>query len=119
MIMFKTVLTYVFGLFMILGGIMHFINPEIYNPFIPDFLPKDLINYASGLLEIILGTGAMIPSYRSKATMGILVLMLAFLPLHVMDVFKENPAIGSHQLALIRLPLQFVLILWAWFISKK
>jgi len=36
-----------------------------------------------------------------------------------MDVFKENPAIGSHQLALIRLPLQFVLILWAWFIAKK
>jgi len=119
MIMFKTVLTYVFGLFMILGGVMHFINPEIYNPFIPDFLPKDLINYASGLLEIIAGIGAMVPSYRSKATMGILILMLAFLPLHVMDVFKENPAIGNHQLALIRLPLQFVLILWAWFISKK
>jgi len=119
MIMFKLILTYVFGLFMILGGVMHFINPEMYNPFIPDFLPKDLINYASGFLEIILGIGAMIPSYRLKATKGIFLLMLAFLPLHIMDVFKENPAIGSHQLALMRLPLQFVLILWAWFISKK
>jgi len=116
---FKLVLTYVFGLLMMFGGIMHFINAEIYNPFIPDFLPKDFINYASGLLEIMLGIGAFVPNYRAKATMGILILMLAFLPLHVMDVFKENPAIGNHELALIRLPLQFILILWAWLIAKK
>jgi uncharacterized membrane protein len=46
-------------------------------------------------------------------------MMLAFLPLHILDVFKENPAIGSHEAALVRLPLQFVLILWAWFIKKR
>lgn len=115
----KLVLTFAFGLFMIFGGVMHFINPGIYEPFIPDFLPKDLVNYASGALEIVVGIGAMIPRYRSWGTLGILLLMLAFLPLHVMDVFKENPAIGSHQMAVIRLPIQFVFILWAWFIHKK
>jgi uncharacterized membrane protein len=104
---------------MILGGVMHFINPEMYKPFIPVFLPKDLVNYASGVLEIMVGIAAMIPQYRSSGTLGILLLMLAFLPLHLIDVFKENPAIGSHQMALIRLPLQFVFILWAWFINKK
>jgi len=61
----------------------------------------------------------MIPRYRSLGTLGILLLMLAFLPLHVMDVFSDQPAIESHQLALIRLPIQFVFILWAWFINKK
>jgi uncharacterized membrane protein len=115
----KILLTFLFGGFMILGGVMHFINPEMYNTFIPDFLPKDLVNYASGALEIAVGIGAMIPRYRSWGTLGILLLMLAFLPLHVMDVFKENPAIGSHEMALIRLPIQFVFILWAWFINKK
>ena len=104
---------------MILGGVMHFINPEIYIPFIPDFLSKDMVNYATGVLEIAVGIGVMIPRYRSLGTLGILILMLAFLPLHVIDVFKENPAIGSHQLALVRLPIQFVFILWAWFINKK
>jgi hypothetical protein len=44
--------------------------------------------------------------------------MLAFLPLHLMDVFKDAPAIGSHKAALVRLPLQFVFILWAWFIYR-
>lgn len=115
----KLLLTFLFGGFMILGGAMHFINPEMYNPFIPDFMPKAVVNYASGLLELILGIGVMIPRSRSAATLGIFLLMLAFLPLHVLDVFKENPAIGSHHLALIRLPLQFVLIAWAWFIYKK
>jgi uncharacterized membrane protein len=116
---FKIILTYLFGLFMISGGAMHFINPEMYNPFIPDFLPKDLVNYASGVLETMVGVAAMIPRYRSYGTLGILLLMLAFLPLHVMDVFSDQPAIGSHQLALIRLPIQFVFIAWAWLINKK
>jgi uncharacterized membrane protein len=40
--------------------------------------------------------------------------MIAFLPLHIIDVFLDNPAIGSKTLAYIRLPLQFVLIFWAW-----
>jgi uncharacterized membrane protein len=119
MLKFKLILTFLFGAIMILGGMMHFINPEMYNPFIPDFLPKDLVNYVTGILEISVGIGAIIPRYRSAGTLGILVLMLAFLPLHIIDVFKDNPAIGSQQAALIRLPIQFVLIFWAWFIHKK
>lgn len=115
----KLILTYLFGAFMIFGGINHFIKPEMYAPFIPDFLPSLAINYFTGIVEIAVGVGVFIPRFRSMATLGILLLMLVFLPLHVFDVFKENPAIGSHQAALIRLPLQFILIAWAWFIHKK
>jgi uncharacterized membrane protein len=115
----KLTLTFLFGAFMIFGGIIHFLKPEIYLPFIPAFLPQMAINYLAGILEMIIGIGVFIPKFRSIATLGILIMMLAFLPLHIIDVFKENPAIGSHQLALIRLPLQFVLIFWAWFIYKK
>lgn len=115
----KSVLTILFGLFMVLGGIMHFLKPAMYFPFIPDSLPKNTINYVAGFVEIIAGVGVFIPRFRSVATLGILLLMVGFLPLHILDVFKEHPAIGSHQAALIRLPLQFVLILWAWFIHKK
>lgn len=116
---FKLVLTFLFGAFMIFGGVMHFVKPAGYRSFIPDSLPEDLIIYISGIAEIIVGLGVFIPRYRSLATLGILVLMVIFLPLHILDVFKENPAIGSHQAALIRLPVQFVFILWAWFINKK
>jgi uncharacterized membrane protein len=115
----KLILTVLFGLFMIFGGVNHFLTPDLYLPFIPDALPKLAIIYASGVVEIALGLAAFFPRTRGIATLGIFLLMIAFLPLHVIDVFKEHPAVGSHQIALIRLPLQFVLIAWAWFIHKK
>jgi len=104
---------------MVYGGVNHFLNPAMYLPFVPSFLPNELVNYGSGILEIIVGVAVFIPACRSWGTLGILVLMLLFLPLHIMDVFSENPATGSHQAALIRLPVQFVFIVWAWFIHKK
>ena len=104
---------------MVFGGVNHFIKPEMYAPFIPDFLPNVALNYLAGMAEIVLGIGVFIPKFRSMATLGILVMMLVFLPLHIIDVFKENPAIGSHQVALIRLPVQFLFIAWAWFINRK
>lgn len=116
---FKQILTVLFGIFMIYTGILHFVKPARYSPFIPDFLPENTVNTFAGVLELVLGIGTFIPKVRHLATWGILLLMLAFLPLHIWDVFKENPAIGSHQLALIRIPLQFILILWAWYIHKK
>ena len=116
---FKLILTFLFGAIMIIAGINHFLKPEIYFPFIPDFLPVQLINYLFGLLEIVCGVGVFIPISLGWATLGILIMMVIFLPLHLMDVFKDKPAIGSHQIALIRLPIQFVLIAWAWFINKK
>lgn len=115
----KQILTNIFGIFMIIGGVTHFVTPEMYGPFIPSFLPVNFVNMMAGVLEILLGIGLLIPQYNSRATLGLLVLMIAFLPLHIVDVFKEYPAIGTHEAALIRLPLQFILIIWAWFIHKK
>ena len=115
----KLVLIFLFGAFMIFGGINHFLKPAMYFPFFPDFLPKEALNYLTGIAEIIVGIGVFIPKYRTLAALGILIMMLAFLPLHIWDVFKENPAIGSHQATLVRLPIQFVFIAWAWFINKK
>ncbi len=115
----KIILAVIFGIFMLFGGINHFLKPAMYMPMIPDFLPKEIINYLVGVLEIVVGIGIFIPQFRSLAALGILLMMLAFLPIHIIDVFKENPAIGSHQAALIRLPVQFIFIFWAWFIYKK
>lgn len=114
----KLVLTILFAAFMIYGGINHFIKPEFYEPFIPDFIPKDFANYASGILEIVLGIGLLIPKYRKEAALGLVALMIAFLPIHIWDLFRENPAIGSTQAAWIRVPFQFLFIAWAWWLSR-
>jgi len=103
---------------MILAGIAHFIYPAMYNAMIPEGLPKDLINYGSGALEIALGLGVFIPRYRWWATLGIVLLMIVFLPVHIIDFFRDQPAIGSKTIAAIRIPVQFVLIAWAWWVHK-
>lgn len=115
----KLILTFPLGAFMILGGINHFLTPEIYFPFIPDFLPQAASNYLAGVVEIILGVGIFIPAYRRMAALGIVALLVFFLPLHLWDVFRQHPAIGSRSLALVRVPFQFVFIFWAWFVSKS
>jgi uncharacterized membrane protein len=115
----KLILTFLFGVFIIFGGVNHFLKPAMYFPFIPASMPQAAITYLSGVLEILVGIVVFIPKFRSYGTLGILALMIAFLPLHIIDVFSETPAIGSHQATLIRLPVQFLFILWAWYIHKK
>jgi len=104
---------------MILGGITHFITPEMYFPFIPEAFPIAMIIYTSGVLEVAIGVGVFIKRFSAYSVKAILILMVLLLPLHIIDVFKENPAIGSKLLAYIRLPLQFVLIYWAYFIQEN
>lgn len=113
------VLSILLGLFMIFGGVNHFLKPDFYLPFVPPFLPlKEVVVLLSGVVEVVLGVGVLIPKFRFYAAWGILLLMLVFLPVHIYDLFIENPAIGSHKAALIRLPFQFLFIAWAWAASK-
>lgn len=104
-----------FATFMVFAGIQHFLKPEFYIPFVPSFLPFTLaIIYLSGCLEVVLGFLLFIPKYVKIGAMGILLLMLMFLPIHIWDVFSNTPAIGSQQAALIRLPVQLLFIAIAW-----
>jgi len=108
----------ILGVLMILAGIQHFRDPAMYGPIIPDALPKDLITYISGAVEILFGAGLFFRRVLLMASMGVLILMIGFLPLHLWDVFRDEPAMGSKLLACIRLLLQFVLIGWAWLVYK-
>jgi uncharacterized membrane protein len=115
---FQLLLTFAFGLFMIANGTYHFSSPTMYYPFIPDFLPKKEVNIGAGIVEILVGVSVFVPQFRSIASQIILAMMLAFLVLHTLDVFKAQPAMGSRNAALQRLLLQIVLVTWAWFINR-
>jgi len=114
------ILKIVIAFFMIYAGIQHFIKPEFFMPFVPDFLPlKTTIIYASGVAEILVGVLLLIKKYAKIVSIGILVLLFLFLPIHIWDVFAEVPAIGSQKAALIRLPIQFLLIFIVWKIKNS
>ena len=110
-----TILKVVLGLFLIFGGIQHFLKPNFYIPFVPKFLPFTMpIIYVSGFVEIVVGILVLIKKCAKIGAWGILILMLLFLPIHIWDVFSDTPAIGSQKAAFIRLPIQFLLIAIAW-----
>ncbi len=113
------ILKLLLAVFMIYAGSQHFVNPDFFNPFVPDVLVfKTFIIYASGILEVTLGVLLLFPKFTKKAALAICILMLLFLPIHIWDVFSDTPAIGSHEAALIRLPIQLVLIALSYKLYK-
>jgi uncharacterized membrane protein len=110
------ILRIIFGAFFCYVGFMHFKKPKFFNGFIPDFLPKLMVNYVFGAIEFILGISLFFNPTMKNGALGIFILMTLFLPIHIWDLLKEKPAIGSKKLAIIRIPLQFLLMYLSYFI---
>lgn len=104
---------------MLFGAYNHLANPDFYLGFIPENLPKAPVHYLTALVEFIIGSLILIPKYRRLGALSFIALMLAFLPIHIWDLLKDMPAIGSKQAAIIRLIVQFVFIAIAYFIFKR
>ncbi len=105
---------YLMGGIYIFAGIMHFVKPRMYIRIIPPFFPNPkVLNAIAGAFEIILGLALFFPSTRSIAAIGIILLLLAVFPANIYMYQKGAKGIPKWAL-LLRLPLQFVLIAWAF-----
>jgi uncharacterized membrane protein len=111
-VMFKGLFAAIF----ILGGINHFLNPAFYTHMMPPWLPWHLVLVdLSGVAEVLLGITLLIPASSRLAAMGLVALLVAVFPanLHMAlhaELYPEFNPVGLW----IRLPLQGVLIAWAW-----
>jgi uncharacterized membrane protein len=114
----KKIVGIVLGIVLILSGVAHFVNPEMYFPLTPDFLSKYVLNYLAGGVELALGIGVFVPSFRKLSLLGICLLMIAFLPVHIWDALQDEPFVGSKAIAYLRVALQFVLIYLPLFARK-
>ncbi len=114
------ILAIIFLSFMMLfGAYNHVANPAFYNGFIPDFFPKLIVNYFSAVVELVIGVLIIVPKWRKVGSLSFIGLMIAFFPIHIWDLLKEVPAIGSKEAAIIRLVVQFIFIGIAYFVFKK
>ncbi len=112
----------------IFAGVMHFVVPNIYAQIMPDYLPWHLeLVYLSGLAEIGLGVGLMIPKLRRLAAWGLIALLVAVFPANINMAVKGITHIEGlpswmpppSPIGLwIRLPLQALFIYWAWVFTK-
>ncbi|HRZ31394.1 MAG TPA: DoxX family protein [Flavobacterium sp.] len=111
---------YLMSAIYIIAGFNHFRNPKLYLKIIPPYFsnPK-LLNYTSGIAEILLGFLLCIPEFTPFASWGIIILLLAIFPANLYMYQNENAGLGLPKwIRLLRLPLQFVLIFWAYHYTK-
>jgi len=98
---------------------MHFVRPKMYMRILPSYLPghKFLVNL-SGLVEITLGIALCFLANKDVAIYSIIALLTFFLPVHIHMLFDKRAAMGLPKWALIlRIPLQFALMSWAfWYL---
>jgi uncharacterized membrane protein len=105
------------------AGANHFIHPQGYYRIIPSYLPYPvLLNILAGFFEILFALLLIRPKIRKVASYGIILMLIAFLPVHItmlMDApLKLGDLLVTPTIAWIRLLLQPVLILWAWWHRK-
>lgn len=107
---------WVLGVFFVLAGAAHFVRPAIYMRIMPPYLPwhRGLV-YLSGLCEVVLGVLVLIPRYSVPAAWGLIALLIAVFPANVHMVMNPRSFSMINPLLLwLRLPLQGVLIAWAY-----
>jgi uncharacterized membrane protein len=114
---------YLIGGIFALAGLLHFIKPEMYIGIMPDYIPfhKAMV-YISGVAELLGGIGIMIPAFRTFATWGLILLLIAVFPANMDMAWKgyKNHGFTVYTWILLgRLPLQFLLIYWVYWAGLK
>ena len=117
----KKISLLVMSVLYVIAGINHFISPLFYKQIMPPYIPWHMpLIYVTGILEIILGI-LLIPIFtRRIAAWGIIILLILVFPANINMMInywqEENPDLW---ITILRLPLQFVLIWWAYTFTKQ
>lgn len=100
----------------IFAGIFHFIKPKVYLRIMPRYIPNHkAMVYLSGVAEIILGIGLCFAISKNLAIYGIIAMLAVFLLVHFYMLSNEKAGAGIPTWVLVlRLPLQFGLMYWAF-----
>ena len=103
----------------LVSGVGHFISTDTFVKIMPPYIPfhRELV-LLSGVFEIALGVLLLIPSTTRLAAWGLIALLIAVFPANVYmyqhrELFHMSPLV-----LMLRLPLQGILILWAWVYTR-
>jgi len=117
----KKISAIIIGTVFILAGINHFYMPEVYLTIMPPVLPApELLNYLSGIAEIILGIMMLIPKTRVMAAWGLILLLIVVFPANIYMAMEAGKSIDVPVwIAYARLPFQFLFIWWVYFQTRR
>jgi len=115
----KRALLWLMGTLYIVAGVLHFVATDAYLPLMPPWLPAHrALILLSGAAEVVLGALVLVPATRRLAAWGIVLLLIAVFPANLHVALHDVPLFGATEgLGVwnwVRLPVQLLLMLWAW-----
>ncbi len=109
-----------FAALFIAGGVMHFRATGYYMKIMPPYLPYPrALVLLSGVFEVVLGVLLLVPKTSRVGAWGLIALLIAVFPANIFMFQHPEMFSLSPTLLLLRLPLQGLLILWAYTYTKK
>jgi len=117
----KFILKLLLGVFFIAAGVNHFLRTGFYLRMMPPYVPFHLaMVQISGAAEMLLGLLILIPRRSAIAGWGLIALLIAVFPANVqMALHPETFPEFSARALWLRLPLQAVMIAWAYWYTRK
>jgi uncharacterized membrane protein len=104
-------------------GLLHFVRSGQFVQIVPAVLPHPLLLvYISGVFEVIGGVGLLIPQVSTAAAWGLIILFIAVFPANINQAVNSIAIEGiphNPMVYWLRLPLQAVLIAWAWQYTRE
>ncbi len=117
----KLILKWLLAIAFVLAGINHFLNPTFYLKMMPPVLPAPLfLIYLSGVFQMVIGVLLLIRKFTKFAAWSLIVLLITVFPANLYmwlnaELFPEF----SLSALYLRLPVQLVLIAWAFWYTRK
>lgn len=121
----KVISLYLMAVLYIVAGFNHFRSPDTYVQIIPPYFPEPvLLNYLAGVAEIVLGMGLIFQFSRRWAALGVILMLIAFLPVHIyfiqVDSCINNSICLPQWTGWVRLVIIHpILLAWAYFHFKE
>jgi uncharacterized membrane protein len=121
--MIRNIARFALTALMVTAGVLHFTADYLFVQIVPPFLPWPYpIVYLSGVIEIALGVLLQVPRFRRIASLLIIALLVAVFPANIYMAVANLQVQGlpaglpqpSAVALWLRLPLQFLLMWWAY-----
>ncbi|MBK8673375.1 MAG: hypothetical protein IPN93_10475 [Bacteroidetes bacterium] len=105
-----------------LAGLNHFRDPQFYLDIMPSFFPiKEILNFVSGGMEVVLAIGLISVSTRKISAYLIILLLISFFVVHIAHLFQTPDIYNELGKAApyLRIVFQFVFIYWAYKVGQN
>lgn len=112
-------LTALVAFVMIAGGAAHLATPAQFVPLVPAFLPGSAVIAVTGVVQVAVGLAALFSRTRKWGGLAFAIVCIGYLPIHLWDYVRPDPAIAPPVAATVRVVVQLLFIAAGWALWRR